>query len=176
MKLRRSGDSREHEVEILARDGARVRALIAGREVDATVEPTPDGAATITIGERRYRAAAVKTRAGAFVAIGPRTFELSAVEEGARRHGHGLAAPEIAAPMPGKVLKVMVKEGQAVEAGPPLVVIDAMMMETTLAAESDAIIKRIRVSAGQMVDHGAVLIELSPAADSSERQSGPQAS
>jgi biotin carboxyl carrier protein len=120
---------------------------------------------------RRYRAAGVQTRTGAIVAVGPRTFEFSAVEEGARRHGRGLAAPEIIAPMPGKVLKVMVKEGDTVEFGQALVVIEAMKMETTLAAESAAVIKRIRVTEGQMVDHGAVLIELSPAPDSSARES-----
>jgi biotin carboxyl carrier protein len=157
MKLRRVGDGGELEVEILARDGARIR---------ATLERTSDGAAIITIGGRRYRTAGVKARAGAIVAVGPSTFEFTAIEEGARRHGRGLAAPEITAPMPGKVLKVAVAEGEAVEAGQPLVVIEAMKMETTLTAESPAVIKRIRVSAGQMVDHGAVLIELSPAPDS----------
>ncbi len=176
MKLRRAGDGGELEVEIVARDGVRIRALIRGREIDATLEPTSDGGAIITIEGRRYRTAAVKTRAGAMVAVGPSNFEFTAVEEGARRHARGLAAPEITAPMPGKVLKVMVREGEAVEAGQALVVIEAMKMETTLAAESDAVIRRIRVSAGEMVDHGAVLIELSPAADSSKRESDPQAS
>jgi glutaconyl-CoA/methylmalonyl-CoA decarboxylase subunit gamma len=176
MKLRRVGDGGELEVEILARDGERIRALVLGREIEATLEPGSDRTSIITIGGRRCRTAAVKTRAGVIVAVGPSTFEFSAVEEGARRHGRGLAAPEVTAPMPGKVLKVMVSEGETVEAGQALVVIEAMKMETTLAAESPAMIKRIRVSAGQMVDHGAVLIELSPAADSSARESDPQAS
>lgn len=176
MKLRRAGSGGELEVEILAHDGAAVRAMVAGREIDATVETAPDGTATIAIGGRRYRAAGVKSRASVSVAIGPRTFEFVPVEQRARRHGRGLAAPEIAAPMPGKVLKVMVKEGQQVEAGQALVVIEAMKMETTLAAESAAVIKRIRVAAGQMVDHGAVLIELSPPPDASAPESDPQAS
>jgi biotin carboxyl carrier protein len=176
MKLRRAGDGGELEVQILSRDGVRIRALVRGREIDATLEPSSDGAAVITIGGRRYRTAALKARAGAIVAVGPSTFEFTAIEQGARRHGRGLAAPEITAPMPGKVLKVMVSAGETVEAGQALVVIEAMKMETTLAAESPAVIKRIRVSAGQMVDHGAVLIELSPAPDPSARGSDPQAS
>lgn len=176
MKLKWTGSNEELEVEILARDGTAVRAMVAGREINATVETLPDGAATIAIGRRRYRAAGLRTRAGVLVAIGPRAFEMLPIEESARRHGRGLAAPEITAPMPGKVLKVMVKDGETVEAGQPLVVIEAMKMETTLAAESPAVIKRVRVSAGQMVDHGTVLIELSPAADSPARESDPQAS
>jgi biotin carboxyl carrier protein len=50
-------------------------------------------------------------------------------------------------------------------------------METALAAESDAVVKRVLVAPGQMVDHGALLIELSPpAATPSTRESGSPAS
>ena len=87
----------------------------------------------------------------------------------------GLAAAEIIAPMPGKVLKVMVRDGDLVEAGQALVVIEAMKMETTLAAESAALVKQVRVEEGQTVDHGAVLIELSPPPASSGRESAPRA-
>ncbi|HEV2169893.1 MAG TPA: acetyl-CoA carboxylase biotin carboxyl carrier protein subunit, partial [Candidatus Binatus sp.] len=79
----------------------------------------------------------------------------------------------ILAPMPGKVLKLLVRDGDLVEAGQALVVIEAMKMETTLAAESAAIVKHVRVEEGQTVDHGAVLIELSPPPVSSSRQSAP---
>src|ERR1035437_3822740 len=85
-----------------------------------------------------------------------------------------LAAAEIPAPMPGKVLKVLVRDGDLVEAGQPLVVIEAMKMETTLAAESAGLVKHVRVEEGQMVDHGAVLIELSPSPASSVRESAPR--
>jgi biotin carboxyl carrier protein len=77
----------------------------------------------------------------------------------------------MAAPMPGKVLKILVSEGQAVAAGEPLIVLEAMKMETTLFAEGAAVIRKIRVETGQMVDHGAVLLELSPAAGSSASES-----
>ena len=76
--------------------------------------------------------------------------------------------------MPGKVLSVMVRDGDLVEAGQALVVIEAMKMETTLAAESAAMVKHVRVEEGQMVDHGAVLIELSPSPASSVRESAPR--
>jgi biotin carboxyl carrier protein len=79
--------------------------------------------------------------------------------------------------MPGKVLRVLVKNGEAVVAGQPLVVLEAMKMETALAAESEAIVKRVVAAPGQMVDHGALLIELSPpVANPSARESGSPAS
>jgi biotin carboxyl carrier protein len=70
----------------------------------------------------------------------------------------------------------LVKDGDLVEAGQPLVVIEAMKMETALAAESAALVKRVLVVEGQTVDHGAVLIELSPPPVSSAAQSPPRAS
>ena len=176
MKLRPSGQSGELEVEIVSRQGAEVRAKINGREIVAEVQPLASGGATISIDGRRFRIASARRKDTIMVAVGPRTFVFVRVEEGARRGHHGLTAPEITAPMPGKVLRVMVKDGDVVSAGQPLVVLEAMKMETTLAAESDAIVKRVAVAAGQMVDHGAVLIELSPApASPSGGESGPPA-
>ena len=110
-----------------------------------------------------------------FVSVGPASFEFKPAEAASRRRARGLAAAEVTAPMPGKVLKVLVRDGDLVEAGQPLVVIEAMKMETTLAAESAATVKHVRVEEGQTVDHGAVLIELSPPPASSARESAPRA-
>ena len=103
------------------------------------------------------------------VSIGPHafTFRQQAGRRGAR---HSLATPMVTAPMPGKVLKIMVREGEQVEAGQPLITMEAMKMETTLAAEGPAKVKTIAVTPGQMVDAGVMLIELSPL-DSSKPQS-----
>ena len=176
MKLRDPGRNRECEVEIVARDGDRIVARIDGREVPAELASDGAGSGTIALDGRRFHIAGARRKDTILVAVGPRTFDFVRVEEG-RRRTHGLAASEITAPMPGKVLRVLVKEGDAITAGQPLVVLEAMKMETALAAESDAIVKRVPVAPGQMVDHGAVLIELSPpAANPSARESGPPAS
>ena len=174
MRLREPGRNREYDVEIVRRDGDHVVARIDGREISAELES--DGAGAIAIDGRRFHIVSARRKDTILVAVGPRTFDFVRVEEG-RRRAHGLAASEITAPMPGKVLRVLVKEGDAVTAGQPLVVLEAMKMETALAAESDAIVKRVPVAPGQMVDHGAVLIELSPpAASPSAPESGSPAS
>ncbi|MBM4359525.1 MAG: acetyl-CoA carboxylase biotin carboxyl carrier protein subunit [Deltaproteobacteria bacterium] len=64
--------------------------------------------------------------------------------------------------MPGRVVKVLVTEGEPVEAGKPLVVVEAMKMENELAADAPGMVQAIRVVAGQTVDAGAVLLELGP--------------
>jgi biotin carboxyl carrier protein len=166
VKLKRDGDPREHDVEIVSREGSSLRVRIGDREIVAEFNSDSSTSRTVagmlTIDGHRYAIAATRRKESIIVGVGPASFEFKPVEAAARRHARGLAAPEITAPMPGKVLKLLVVEGEAVEAGQPLVVIEAMKMETTLSAESAAIVKRVRVAVGEMVDHGAVLLDLAP--------------
>ncbi len=175
MKLKPAGDPREFDVELISRDGAAVRIRIGQNEIAAEFAPSAAGGGTLTIDGRRYPIFAARRKDSILVFVGPAAFEFKSGEDSHRR-ARGLAAPEIVAPMPGKVLRVLVKDGDIVEAGQPLITIEAMKMETTLAAESAAVVKRVRVAAGQTVDHGAVLIELSPPPASSPPESAPRAS
>jgi biotin carboxyl carrier protein len=72
-----------------------------------------------------------------------------------------LAAEAVAdgclAPMPGKIIKVLVKNGDAVKAGQPIVVMEAMKMEHTLSAPHDGTVGALAVEPGQQVEGGAVI-------------------
>jgi propionyl-CoA carboxylase alpha chain len=61
------------------------------------------------------------------------------------------------APMPGTVVRVAAGEGDAVAAGTPIVVLEAMKMEHTVRAPADGVVTSILVTEGQQVDSGAVL-------------------
>lgn len=176
MKLKRAGDPRDFDVELISRDGAAVRMRIGQNEIAAEFAPSATGGGTLTIDGRRFPIFGARRKDSILVSVGPASFEFKSAEDSSPRRARGLAAPEIVAPMPGKVLRVLVKDGDIVEAGQPLIVIEAMKMETTLAAESTAVIKHVRVVAGQTVDHGAVLIDLSPPPASSAPESAPRAS
>lgn len=63
-------------------------------------------------------------------------------------------------PMPGKVFKVLVKAGDAVKKGTPLVVLEAMKMEHTIKANIDGKIKKVFFKEGDMVQGGVVLVEI----------------
>jgi biotin carboxyl carrier protein len=63
------------------------------------------------------------------------------------------------APMPGLVVRVQVEPGQQVEAGTPLVVLEAMKMENELKAPGPAVVKAVRVAPGEAVEKGQVLLE-----------------
>ena len=67
-------------------------------------------------------------------------------------------APDLKAPMPGLVVEVAVSEGQSVQKGDKLVVLEAMKMENILKASADAIVKKINTVKGRTVEKNEVLI------------------
>lgn len=66
----------------------------------------------------------------------------------------------ISPPMPGKVLKILVKEGEKVRKNQSLAIVEAMKMEHEIKAPTEAVIKKINVSEEDMVDTEDSLIEL----------------
>ena len=66
----------------------------------------------------------------------------------------------LVAPMPGKVLEVLVAQGDVVEAGTPLMVLEAMKMEHRIVAAADGTVVAVHFEAGDQVAQGAVLLDL----------------
>jgi 3-methylcrotonyl-CoA carboxylase alpha subunit len=66
----------------------------------------------------------------------------------------------LTAPMNGTIVRVLVDAGQAVEAGTPLLVLEAMKMEHSIRADKDGVVAAVNCNEGEMVSEGAVLIEL----------------
>ena len=71
-----------------------------------------------------------------------------------------IAHGSLLAPMPGSVIRVGAAAGDAVKAGQPLIWLEAMKMEHTIAAPSAGVLAELNVSAGQQVDVGAVLARI----------------
>ncbi|MCY4644401.1 MAG: hypothetical protein OXB88_07265 [Bacteriovoracales bacterium] len=64
------------------------------------------------------------------------------------------------APMPGKVIKIVVSEGKKVKKGAPLMILEAMKMEHTIRAKRDGIVQKIHCLCGDQVPVRASLLEL----------------
>lgn len=77
----------------------------------------------------------------------------------------GQASGEITSPMPGKVIKFLVKAGEQVKQGQGLVVVEAMKMENEIASPIDGIVSDLRAEPGTAVESGAVLILVSAKAE-----------
>ena len=82
--------------------------------------------------------------------------ETSAVGEG---------GSNITSPMPGKVIKIVVNEGASVAKGDLLLVVEAMKMENNILSPADAVVDRINVAAGDLVDSNITLVHLSAQPD-----------
>ena len=67
---------------------------------------------------------------------------------------------EIKAPMPGLVLEINVEQGQTVEEGAKILILEAMKMENSINISTRATIKKVNVKKGQAVEKGQVLVEL----------------
>ena len=81
--------------------------------------------------------------------------ERMGIEEGA-----DATSKDLRAPMPGKVLEVLVQEGQSVEEGEAMLVLEAMKMENVLRAGAAGVVSVIGVEAGNAVEKEAVLISM----------------
>ena len=66
---------------------------------------------------------------------------------------------DLKSPMPGMVLKILVKEGDEVKKGDSLIVLEAMKMENMLKAQGNGLVKAVKVQTGVAVEKGALLIQ-----------------
>ena len=68
------------------------------------------------------------------------------------------SAGRLTAPMPGRILEVLVEPGARVARGAPLMVLEAMKMEHTIAAPADGVVARVPYGPGDLVEEGAMLL------------------
>jgi acetyl/propionyl-CoA carboxylase alpha subunit len=132
----------EHTVELLP-SSTTYTAIIDGQTVGA-----PADALVAKHGSRIW------------VHLRGRTYELQRVAGRSSGQTAGSTERTLRAPMPGQVRQVLVAQGDAVIAGQPLIILEAMKMEIRIQAPQAAKVAHISVSAGQSVDKDQTLVEL----------------
>ena len=149
--------------------GGKLRFRFDGDAGQVDWEEITPGVYSLLLGGQSFE---VRLRQPAGAQRRNRVYEVSAgpaqlwVEVRDRRTGMRAAGPpaggphEVAAPMPGRIVKLLVKEGQAVEKGAGLVVIEAMKMQNELRAPRPGVVERIYVREGDGVEGGAKLARL----------------
>ena len=161
-----NGRSRTVAVERIA--AARYRVVVDGnpREIDVA-RVGAFGLSLLLDGDRgvsrEIQVAPAGTQGEMLVRIDGRT--VTARLNG-RRTGHGAADPRsgargeqaVIAPMPGRVVRVLVGAGDTVSARQPVVVVEAMKMENELRSPKDGRVKEIAVAPGASVDAGRILV------------------
>ena len=141
----RVGES-SYEVDAVCTGPHRFGLLSDGRQFEVSVLPERDG---------RYRIGSHRGTVTAAV-----TDPLTHLAEQGASGGGRRRVETVDAYMPGRVVAVLVEEGQEIVAGQGLVVLEAMKMENEIQAEHDGVVKRICVAEGQAVEGGDPLLEV----------------
>jgi 3-methylcrotonyl-CoA carboxylase alpha subunit len=134
-----------------------------GWRAAAGAELAPDGG--LVVDGRRYYVAEDESQVEVWRAGRRAVFarpQPPSIEQAA--HGSLAAAGEevLTSPLTGIVVKVLVREGQAVEAHQTVVVLEAMKMEHNVQAPFAGVVKRVHVKAGAVAPAGAALVDLAP--------------
>jgi 3-methylcrotonyl-CoA carboxylase alpha subunit len=139
--------------------GTDTRLGIAGRDFALEGERLADGRLLVRLDGRAFKARAVRDGRDWHIFIDGTQRRLTLHEE---LEGLDIDAGggSLAAPMPGKVIAVMVKRGDKVQKGAPLLILEAMKMEHTVFAPGDGEVKEIHYAAGEQVAEGAELLRL----------------
>jgi biotin carboxyl carrier protein len=155
-----------HPVRVtLERSGDSVRAQVDEREVVLHSTAVDERQVRLVTADGRHHRIVYARREGrTYVAVRGAVVELAphadaSADEAAAGGGF---TPEIVAPMPGKILEVLVAVGDDVAHDAPLIRMEAMKMEQTIRAAAPAKVREVRVEAGAMVGPGAVLLVLDP--------------
>jgi len=72
---------------------------------------------------------------------------------------HGAGSETISSPMPGKIIKILVKKGEKITAGTIVIIVEAMKMQSEYKVTHDCVVKKILVKEGDTVSSNQVLIE-----------------
>ena len=105
----------------------------------------------VEVEEVKAEGSAPKAASAPKIAPAPAPAPKAAAPAAAPKVAAGAGEHSIDAPMPGKIVKLVANEGQAVKAGDVLLILEAMKMQNEITADSDGTVKKFNVAAGQSV-------------------------
>ena len=160
MKYEAEIDVRQVTIELEERNG-HVTAKVGERSYEVEVARPEEGAYLIFIGERVYEATAWPEGSGELrINLRGHTFNAKIID---RKHlrstaEHGLEGKQqLVAPMPGKIVRVLLKAGDEVATGQGVVIVEAMKMQNEIKSPKDGRVVEVRVAEGATVNANQVL-------------------
>uniref|UniRef100_UPI00321635F6 biotin/lipoyl-containing protein n=1 Tax=uncultured Draconibacterium sp. TaxID=1573823 RepID=UPI00321635F6 len=155
-------------VNLLKQDGNILEVDVDGKIYEVDLMHTADGTFSILEGGHSYNIELVPDSSPkkytAYTLYD--TFDVEVIDAEARyllnRNANGASSGEnkITSPMPGKVVNVLVSEGDIVKEGETVVIISAMKMESEYKAPKDGVVKKVYVKNEETIDGNQILIEL----------------
>jgi biotin carboxyl carrier protein len=165
MKLTAELAGEQYQLEI-KREGPRVSALIDGRRYEVEAREQAAGVYLLLAGNRVFecRVGQSETARGSLeVHVGTHAYTVMLTDPKRLRSAQtpgtqaDASAAQIVAPMPGKVVRVLVQQGAQVEAGDAILVVEAMKMQNEMKSPRAGTVTQLHAVAGATVNAGDVL-------------------
>jgi len=154
-------------IELLNRDGAKVKIALNGKKYDADIVMVERGVYSIIMDGISYNIELIENNSCKNYSVNTlyETFDVEIIDAeskylNSRKKDVGEDSDVISTPMPGKVVKIPVKVGDKVKAGDTVIIISAMKMESEYKVKKDRIIVDILVKEGEIVEGNQPLIRI----------------
>jgi len=166
MELEFNIDNKSHKLQLEFKDGLH-KANLGDKEyvVDSTV--ISDHCLSMLVDGKTFTVYLAEANGKKYVSIAGEQFLIEEAESEASAVSGADAtavdeAPVAASPMPGKVVKILVKLGDKVEKGQGLVIVEAMKMENEIKSPVKGVVDKVNFKAGDLVDAAQPIIEIKP--------------
>ena len=144
--LQASVDGRPVDLDVVPLAGrAQLSTRVDGQVVDLTLEGSPPEVGAVASGHRSY--------------VRVESERMRSAEQAKKTSAHG-GEKLVKSPMPGRVVKVLVAKGDAIETGQGLLVLEAMKMENEVRARVAGTVAEVHVAPGATVEGNAKLVTL----------------
>jgi biotin carboxyl carrier protein len=165
----------DNEVNVeLSRAKTGYRLHVGERVIPVDLKTCADGHAWLTVNGETVEVLIATRGDEVFVHVEGEAHQLTYQHPLVRlaRQAHGGAEDMIRAPMPGSLVSVAVKAGDAVAKGQVLLVMESMKMETTIVSPRDGVVAAVHFDKGQTFDRDALLLTLEPVGATSVATTG----
>jgi len=153
-------DGKSYRLDISQADG-RWSCRVDGREVEVDAVLARPNVLSLRIGNKAYEVKCERVGGDVHVWVGSQRFAVEVRDprslRGRTRAVDDKGPKKLTAPMPGKVVRILLSEGTAVESGAGVLVVEAMKMQNEVKSPKNGTIQKILVSEGAAVNAGDVL-------------------
>jgi biotin carboxyl carrier protein len=153
-------DGKNHRLELNRSEG-RWSCRLDGRELEVDAVLTQPDVLSLRIGNKAYEVKSERVGNDWYLSVGSTRFMTEVRDprswRGRTRSGDDQGARKIVAPMPGKIVRLLVREGDEVALGAGVIVMEAMKMQNEIKSPKKGTMRKILVSEGAPVNPGDVL-------------------
>jgi 3-methylcrotonyl-CoA carboxylase alpha subunit len=168
LRLRFSDASAEHYEITLRQAGEGWDACLGENRLHVNCRHLDDDHMELQVGDADVQATVLNDGTKCFVGLDFGGYELSRLPLYQSSGGESIDDAHPGAPMPGRIVAIYVKEGDPVEPGHPLLVMEGMKMEYTLTAPMAGIVSRVLYAVGDSVEAETPLVDIDPSGGTDE--------